>query len=199
MGLRPGLRPRRIPARHVGKAGMADLARPHEVVEHAHHLLDGGHAVPGVQEIEVDIVRLQPLERGVDGTHDVLAPVAAGIRIAGRTIVRELRGDDDMVAKPGLGDEAADKALAHAAGIGIRRVDEVAAGLDVAVEDGAGGRLVAAPGAADAADAGIAEGHGAERKAAHAQSGTAEEEIVVERHRRSCCPVGRSCGYMLPA
>jgi hypothetical protein len=170
---RPGLRPCGIPAGYVGKARMPYLSRAHKIIERTHDLLRRGHAIPGVQEIEIDVIRLQAFQRGIDRAHDILASIAAGIRIARRDIVRELRGNDQMVAKPGVGDEAADEALAHTPGIGIRRVDEIAAGLDITMEDRAGGRFITAPRATDTTDTRISECHRAERKAGYSQTGAA--------------------------
>ena len=77
------LRAAGVPGRHVGQADMADLAGAHQIVQRAHHLLGRRQPVPGMQEVEVDIIGAQPLQRSFDRAQDVLAAVAAGVRIAG--------------------------------------------------------------------------------------------------------------------
>jgi hypothetical protein len=71
----------RVPARHVGQARVADLARADEVVERPHDLFDRGQPVPRVQQEEVDVVGAQPAQRRLDGADHVLAPVAALVEV----------------------------------------------------------------------------------------------------------------------
>ena len=96
----------------LAQAYMAHLARTHEVVERAHHLFGWGKHVPGVQQVEVDIVGAEPFQRSFDGAQDVLAAIAAGVRIAGLGVVGELAGDHRAVAQAALGDQLAEPGLA---------------------------------------------------------------------------------------
>lgn len=120
------------------------------------------------------MVSPQPSERGVDGIMDVLGAVAARVRmIAGPEA--GLGGDDDAVAQGPVGDELADQTLALAPRIDVGGIDEVAARLDIGVEDGARSVRVGAP-------ALRAEGHGAERHRADHKAGAAESAEVCKGH-----------------
>src|SRR6185312_2263463 len=100
-------------------------------------------------------------------------------RIAGLGVVAELGGEHHAVAAAAVGNELAQQALAAAFGVEIGSVDEVAAGIEVAVEHRAGGIFGRTPAPV------VAERHGAEREAADAQTGTAEGVVLVERHGRT--------------
>ena len=50
---------------------VADLSRSDEAVERGHALLDRRVVVPVVQLVEVDVVRTQPTQTGLEGTGQV--------------------------------------------------------------------------------------------------------------------------------
>ena len=73
-------------------------------------------------------------------------------------------------------DVVADDLLRVALGVDVGGVDEVAAAVEVAVEDRCGLLDAGAPAPV------LAEGHGAEAERADAQAGAAERDVVVEWH-----------------
>ena len=185
-----------LPRRRVGEADVADLAGAHEVVERAHRLLDRRVLVPGVHPVEVDVVGLQPAQRLLAAGRERLAAGAAAVRIAREEVARELGGDDDAVAPARVAaDVVADDLLGVAVGVDVGGVDEVAAALEEAVEDGLGVLDAGAPAPV------LAEGHRAEAERADAQAGAAEGDVVVERRpsypllvapfRHTLCDTGR--------
>lgn len=162
------LRPRRVPRGHVGQAHVAHLAAAHQVVHRAHHLLGGRDLVPGVHVVHVEVVGAEALQRALHRAQQVLAAVAAAVGIAVPEVERVLAGEHHLVTGLRVADELAEPGLAGAVRVDIGRVDEVAAARDVRVEDAAGRLLVRPPAPFGA------EGHRAERQAAHAQAGAAE-------------------------
>ena len=86
---------------------MAHLAHPHQIIQRTHDLFGRRQPVPDVHQVEIDIVGAQPLQRSIHRPHDVLAAVAAGIRIARLHVHGELAGDHRSVAQTPLGDEFA--------------------------------------------------------------------------------------------
>ncbi|MBB4744039.1 hypothetical protein BJY16_007498 [Actinoplanes octamycinicus] len=82
--------------------------------------------------VQVDVVGAQPSQACVHGRDDVLTPCAMVVRAAtGRP--EALRGDDQLVTGPS-GQPAADDLLGRTAAVHIGGVDEIAAGIDVPVE-----------------------------------------------------------------
>lgn len=122
-----GLRAGRVPARHVGQARVADLARRHQVVQGVHDFLDRREPVPGVQQVQVDVVGAQPPQRRIQRADEVFAAVAARVRVTGVDAVGELGGEYDSFADPRLGDQLAKDGLAVARRVEVRGVHEVAA------------------------------------------------------------------------
>src|SRR5262249_59260002 len=102
---------------------------------------------------------------------------AAAVRIAGVEVAAELGGDDEAVAARLVPPYVvADDLLGVAPGVEVRGVDEVAAELEVAIDDLLGLLHARAPAEV------FAERHRAEAKRAHAQAGAPEGHVVVERH-----------------
>ena len=175
----------RQPRRHVGQAVIADLAGTHEVAKRLDDLLDGGHAVPDVHPVQVDVVGAQPLERGIERAVDVLGASPACVRVATadlgrrqrarRAVEGELGGKDDLIARAAVGDEPADQRLALAAGIDVGGVDEIAAGITIGIEDRPRCRLVRAPFA-------MTEGHRPQGERTDDETGAAERAEVGEGH-----------------
>ena len=112
---------------------MQHLAEPHLVVERAYGLLDRRQVVPHVQPEQVDVVRPEPPQALLERPHQALAMVSARVRIVAIERQRVLRRDHEPVSI--ARDELADVPLARAVGVVGGSVDEVAAGLDEAVED----------------------------------------------------------------
>lgn len=128
------LRPCGIPCGHVAEPHVADLAGAHQVVQSAHDLLGGCDAIPCVQDVQIDVVGLQSPQRALDRTQDVLASVAAGVRVARLGVEAELGGEHHAVARLALGDQLSEPLLARATGVEIGGVDEVAARIQVGVQ-----------------------------------------------------------------
>ena len=143
---------------------MADLAGGDQIVQCADDFFGRRDAIPGVQQIQVDVIGLEATQRTFQRAHDVLAAVAARVRIARFGVVGELGGQHHAVAHPDVGDESAQQAFALAAGVEVGGVDEIAADGKVAIEHRARNALVGTPAPI------LAEGHGAEGKAADAQA-----------------------------
>ena len=53
---------------------MTHLPLAHQIVQRAHDLFHGRQTVPGVQEVEVDVVGLQSLERRFRDFTNMLRP-----------------------------------------------------------------------------------------------------------------------------
>jgi len=79
--------------------------------------------------VEVDVIHAEPLQRGVDRLHDVLAREAA--RVSARAHrVEDLGGDDDLVALGEFLQGAAEDLLARADRIHVGRVEEIDAAFE---------------------------------------------------------------------
>ena len=124
------------PRRRVRQGDVQHLPRGDEIVEPAQHLLDGRHAVPHVQPEQVDVVGPEPAEARLERLHEVLALVAARVRVVAALRQRVLRRDDEPLTI--LADELADEPLAFAVRVVAGGIDEVSARLDKGVEDRAG-------------------------------------------------------------
>ena len=131
---------------------MADLALADELVERLQGDLDRRVGVVVVGVHDVDVVRLQPLERLLGARTDVLRRQPA--------VAAQLGGDDELVAIAARGQPLPDDALGlaavvprHPAGVAVGGIDEVAAGRHVSVEDGEGIILVRGPAEHVAAEA----------------------------------------------
>ena len=85
-----------------------------------------------VHLVEVDVIRLQALERGLDPVDDVLAGEAGVVRPVAHPAVH-LGGHDGLVAPPG--DGFPDVLLGDAARVDVRRVDEVDPDVERPVDD----------------------------------------------------------------
>src|SRR5947209_6428922 len=114
--------------------------------------------------------------------------VTAEVRIARAIGERVLRRQDEVVA---IGrDELSDEPLRRPVRVVAGRVDEVAAGLDVAVEDATALLLRRAPAPV------LAEGHRAEAELRDAQAASSEQGVahrspplpVATRRRPAVCP-----------
>ena len=137
------------PCLEVRARGVEHLALAHEVVEGAQHLLERRRVVDVVDEEDVDIVGLQPLQHGLDLLLDV-QPRHAEIVGPRAHRVEQLAGDHRLV--PLALQRLSQHGLRRAADIGVRRVEEVDAGGQRRIDHPACAGLVGA----------VAEGHGAE-------------------------------------
>ena len=107
----------------VAHAGKARLARCAELDHRSHGVLDRVLAAPPVQEVEVDVIGAEALERALAGGECALV---------GRVRGKDLGGDEDAVAlaRHGFGDDL----LGLAVGVHLGRVDVGQAELDAEPE-----------------------------------------------------------------
>ena len=84
---------------HCGSAQRTYFSRPYKAVQRLHRLLDGRVCVIAVDDVQVQIVCAQPLQRAVDLAQDGLPGEVPLVEV-------DLGGEDDLVA----GDVAADGA-----------------------------------------------------------------------------------------
>ena len=127
------LRLRHLPGRRVAESQVANLALLDERIERAHRLLDGRRLVPGVKPVEIDVVGPQAAERFFALGDDGLAVRAAAVGVAHEHVGHELRREDDAVALlPIVREVLADDRLGVTLRVPVRRVDEVAAAIEVA-------------------------------------------------------------------
>ena len=88
----------------------------------------------------------------------------------------DLGGDDDLVAAGEILDRAAEDLLAAAERVAVRRVEEVDAGFERTLDEGAALFLAEAPGVV--ALVALAIAHTAEADARHVEAGAAELHII---------------------
>ena len=115
-----------------------------------------------MQPIKIDVIGLQPTERAFERRVDVFSAVAARVGVARASAERKFRGEHHLVSSLRLREKITDDALAASVGVTVGGVDEVAPGVEVAVQDGVGGFLRSPPAPIGA------ERHGSEAKRAHA-------------------------------
>ena len=129
--------------RVVGRRDVPDHALLDERVEGAQRLLQRRVGVVPVRVIQIDVVGLQPLERGMRLAADVVGPQVA-VRIA---TAADLRGEHDLVAVAAVFQPAPEDRLRPAMleQVGVGGVDEVAPCRRVGVEDLARLLLVGGP------------------------------------------------------
>ena len=99
-----------------------DLACVHELGERAHRLFDRRVGVDPVLVVEVDVVHVQPAERGVDRLPHVIGRAVDRSPAVVEPPVAELRCEDHLVAP--AGDRPADQLLVRALSVDVRRVEK---------------------------------------------------------------------------
>src|SRR5690606_16304907 len=159
---------------------VAHLAGADQIVQCAHGFIDRRVLVPRVHPVKIDVIRLQPAQRFFAGPIDILATGAAGIRIADAHIGEKFGGDDGLMAfRPVAPEVIADDFFGVAVRVEIRGIDEVAAEVEIAVDD------ALAVGHAGAPAHLLAEGHTAEAERTDAQAGTAQGYVMIQWHNLS--------------
>jgi hypothetical protein len=109
-----------------------------------------------------DVIGAELPEALLDGPHHVEAMIAARIWVAGLSGRRELRRDDEPLTL--VADEFPQEPFGGAIGVVRRGIDEVAAPVDVEIEDATGFGDVGAPAPFRSA------GHGAQAHGRNAQA-----------------------------
>lgn len=140
------------PGGGVRQPDATDLPGSDQVVRGRERLVQRGVPIPVVLPVQVDVVGAQAAQRALDLLHDRFAAGTAAVRVAGEHATRESGRDHQPVAQSSvLVLVRADGLLGAASVVDVGGVDEVAAGSEVAVQEGGGRLVVGAP-------VGVAEG-----------------------------------------
>jgi hypothetical protein len=156
----------------VRDAEVEDLSGAHQIVQAAQDFVDRCRAVPDVQVQQVDVVGPELREAPLHGADHALAMVAAGVGVARGGGHRVLGRDHEAVTLAAR--KLPQQPLGAAVGVLVRCVNEVAAAVDIGVEEAT--RLVGIRAPTPV----LSEGHGAERQRRNAQTGAAEKLECVE-------------------
>ena len=148
----------------VRRADVEHLAGADELIERVQRLLERRRQVLAVDLVEVDVVGAQATETRVARLADVLPRRAA--RVRSRPDRHGALGGQHDLRTPAAQRLAADL-LRDRAGVRVGGVEEVAAGLEVAIDQAQRFGLVTSP-------ARHAERHGAEAKLGHTEAAAAE-------------------------
>ena len=153
---------RELPGVHRRGADIERLAGAHDVVQRLERLLHRRQRIEAVDLVEVDVVRAEAPQRGVDRLHDVLARQALGV---GARSHRPMHlGRDHHLRSLGVFlERAADDLLARALRIDVGGVEEIDALLERLANEGARGLFLEHP----FAPFGRAVGHAAETDLRH--------------------------------
>ena len=101
-----------------------------DVAQRLERLVERDVAVVAVALVEVDVVGAQPRERAVDLPEDLLAREPS---VSVGHLAEHLRREHVRIARPRL-KHLAEELLRTAAGIDVRRVDEVDSGVECCVD-----------------------------------------------------------------
>src|SRR5947207_11275199 len=115
----------------------------------------------------------------MQGSIDVLAAVSPSVGIPGLGVEGKFRGQNHTIAKCPVRNKLSDQLFALASGVPVSGIDEIAALLDVAIEQAAGDTLLGSPSPFGA------KRHGAEREGTDAYSGSSKRGIFVQLHLSS--------------
>jgi hypothetical protein len=121
------------PRRCIRHPDVQDFASAHLIIQRPHNFLDRSQKIPSMEPVEINIVGLEPFQTGLQGVHQVLAMISPAIGIGGAPTERVLRRKHEALAL--ALHELADELLAHAIGVCIRGIDEIAASFYKRVED----------------------------------------------------------------
>src|SRR5256712_10753027 len=170
----------KLPAREVGPSDVADLPGPHQVVEGGKRLFDGGRRIPSVGWIQVHVVDLEPPKTVFTCLDDPSPRKAFGVARLVHTPAA-FGCQHDGVAYPAMPTEpAADDLLRRAARphrwVHVGGVDEVAAGLDVVVEQSGGAVLIGL----------LAESHRTQGELRHQHTRAAQQALTHPSTWRGC-------------
>ena len=88
-----------------------------------------------MQPVQIDVIGLQPPQRAFQRAINILAPVAARIRISRIGVECKLSRQHHAVAQMTIGDKFPSQLLALPRRVTIRRIHKVSAEFDVAIEN----------------------------------------------------------------
>jgi len=126
---------------HRRGADVARLSRIDDIVERVKCLLDRRLVVPAMDLVEIEVISTETPEAGVDLLHDRLARQPMPVRSRAHSAIN-LGGDDDFVASGEIPDRATEDFLAAPNRIAVRRIGEIDAGFERALDEG---RLSSSP------------------------------------------------------
>lgn len=125
----------RVSARAMRQAGKLDspLAGASQIVKRAHNLLQRGHVVGEMRPQQIDTIGFQAFQAGLHRRNHVFTAVAGMRNTCLRRCTQRVFGGDDEAIAIG-GDKFPHHLLRLAKLIGISRVNEIAAGINVTIE-----------------------------------------------------------------
>ncbi len=85
-----------LPRPHGRGADVTSLACPHNIIQRFHRLFDRSLVIPAMDLVEVDVIRLKPLQAVLDLPQDRLARQSASVWFFTHFAV-DLGGNDDLV------------------------------------------------------------------------------------------------------
>src|SRR5690349_10483193 len=130
---------------HRGRADITGLPGFDDVVQRLERLFDGCAIIPAVDLVQVDVVGAEAPQAVVDLTHNRLARQATAVGSRPHLPI-DLGRDHDLVAAGEILDRAAEDLLAAAERISVRRVEEIDAALESALDERAALLFADAPG-----------------------------------------------------
>jgi len=128
---------RELPRIHRRGADIADLAGLHDIVECIDGFLDWGRGIEAVDLVEIDIIEAEAAQAVVDGVHHMLAREADFVRARAHRAAQLCRNDDVFAVGAEVLQRAAEDFLRDAARIDIGGVEEIDAGLQGLLDEGA--------------------------------------------------------------
>ncbi len=121
-----------VPARIVRTADIPDLAVPHEQIERFERFLERREAVPLVDLVQVDHVRLEPPQARLASLDQMMPRQAAIVRTLAHREAGLCR--DQHAALALAAKRLADDFLGRAVRIDVRRIDQIDARVDAHVD-----------------------------------------------------------------
>ncbi len=156
-----------------GGTEIADLARPHQAVEGIGGFFDRRFGVEAVQHKQIEVIRPQPLQRGVDAVQQVLARQPPAVRLRVHRKVG-LGGDHHVFTAGERLQRAAENALAFSAGVNVGGIEKIDARFQRLADKGARFIFFQHPGPPGR----IAVGHATQAEAGHLQAAVAKPNVV---------------------
>src|SRR5450759_2738405 len=163
-----------FPGEHRGGSDISGLSRFHNVIQRLQRFLDRHRMVPAVDLVEVDVVRAEPGEAGVDLGEDRLARKPAPVRARAHGTMN-LRGEDDFVTVREILQSTADDLFTGAIRVDVRGVEEVDACFDRLLDEGSALVLRQTPRVVAAVR--VSEGHTTKGNRGDIEAGVAEFHI----------------------
>ena len=118
-------------ARDTTQAGASEMPAykifPARTKSSKARMISSRKKIPDVKPVEVDVIRLEPLQAGVNGLQHTLAVIAGRVGIRAGHGIGVLGGEDD--ATPIGAHELAEIVFAGAIGVQVGGVDEVTTGF----------------------------------------------------------------------